>query len=329
MMRRRGCCLWLLVLLLLALFAGGLALAAWATGPSSACRRPDTGPPQPGLSVRTLVLNGQERCYRLHVPLGGLPPGPVPLVISLHGFAERPQYHAWVTGWNELADAERFVVVYPEGTGRPLRWNSSSAPGAGVDDVQFLRDLVAEVESLVSIDRQRIYVNGLSNGGAMTHRLACEAADLVVAAGTVAAPVGELPGGCTPSRPVPIIAFHGTADPVVDYEGYSGPGSSWLERLGLTRGPSAYLPAPQWTADWAARNGCVPSPEPIPSSGDTSGVRHTGCDAGVQVDFYTVDGGGHTWPGGMPIPLVGKTSQDIDASETMWEFFTRYHLATP
>jgi len=335
-MRRRSCFwLWLVPLLLLILCAGGVALAAQATGPSGACRRPDTGPAQPGTSARTLVSNGQERCYLLHMPAGGLhsgslPAGPVPLVISLHGFAERPQYHVLVTRWNEIADAEGFVVVYPQGTGMPLRWNASSPRDAGgVDDVQFLRDLVADVDRLVSIDRQRIYANGLSNGGAMTHRLACEAADLVAAAGTVAAPVGELPDGCTPSRPVPIMAFHGTADPVVDYQGYSGSGSSWMDRLGLTRGGFSYLQAPQWTADWAARNGCAPEPESIPSSGDTSGVRYTGCSAGVEVIFYTVDGGGHTWPGGMPIPFVGKTSQDIDASETMWQFFTRFQLAAP
>jgi len=236
-----------------------------------------------------------------------------------------------ITGWNEIADREGFIVVYPQGTGTPLRWNASFSRDAGVDDLQFLRDLVAEVEGLVSIDGQRIYANGLSNGGAMTHRLACEAADLFAAAGTVAAPVGELPGGCTPSRPVPIMAFHGTADPVVDYQGTSGAGSSWLERLGLTRRPFAFLPAPQWTADWAARNGCSPSPNPesIPATGDASGVRYTGCDAGVEVLFYTIEDGGHTWPGGRPIPLVGKTSRDVDASETMWQFFARYRLAAP
>lgn len=329
-MRRRGCCfLWLLILLLLALAAGGLALAWWATGPSAACNRPDSGPPQSGTSVRTLVSGGQERCYLLHVPSGGLASEPVPLVLSLHGLAERPQYHELMTGWNKIADDERFVVVYPQGTGRPLRWNSSSASGAGVDDVQFLRDLVADVEGLVSIDRQRVYVNGLSNGGAMTHRLACEAADLVAAAGMVAAPVGELPGGCSPSRPVPIIAFHGTADPLVDYQGYSTSESSSLERLGLSRVPFSYLPAPQWAADWAARNGCAPEPKIIPPAGDTSGVRYTVCNGGVEVVFYTIDGGGHTWPGGTPIPLVGKTSQDIDAGETMWQFFTRFQLAAP
>lgn len=313
--RGRGCLLLLvLLLLLLGIAAGGLFLAARASGPSGACKRPDVGPPQPGTSIRTLISAGQERCYLLHLPEDGLPPGSLPLVLSLHGLAERPRYHELITGWNRIADREGFIVVYPQGTGTPLRWNAS--------DVQFLRDLVAEVETLVSIDRQRVYVNGLSNGGAMTHRLACEAADLVAAAGMVAAPVGDLPGGCTPSRPVPIMSFHGTADPIVDYEGSPG-----------VAGPSerhwAYLPAPQWAADWAARNGCAPDPEPISAVGDTRGVRYTGCDAGVEVVLYTIDGGGHTWPGGVPIPLVGKTSRDVDASETMWQFFVRYELASP
>ncbi len=326
-MHRRGCCcLWALVLLLVALCAAGLALASLATGPSAACERPDSGPPESGTSVRTLVSNGQERCYLLHVPSGGPPSEPVPLVLSLHGFAERPLYHEWITRWSRIADEQGFVVVYPQGTGRPLRWNSfSSVDTGGVDDVQFLRDLVAEVERLLNIDRQRVYVNGLSNGGAMTHRLACEASDLVAAAGMVAAPVGELPDGCTPPRPVPVIAFHGTADRVVDYQGAGSTDASEVE--GLTRAHFSYLPAPQWTADWAARNGCAPEPESIPPSGDASGVRYTGCNAGAEVVFYTIDGGGHTWPGGLPIPLVGKTSRDIDASQTMWQFFSRFALA--
>jgi polyhydroxybutyrate depolymerase len=331
MRRRRGCCcLWLLALLLLLLCAGSLALAAWTTGPSGACNRPQSGPPQPGTSVRTLVSNGQERCYLLHVPSSGPPVEPVPLVLSLHGFAERPRLHVWMTGWNKIADEHGFVLVYPHGTGSPLRWNASGPAGdVDVDDVQFVRDLVAEVESLVRIDRRRVYVNGLSNGGAMTYRLACEAADLVAAAGTVAAPVGELPGGCAPSRPVPLVAFHGTADWVVPYEGDSGRGSSWPQRLGLARGHFSFLPARQWTAEWAARNGCSPTPEAIAPSGDTSGIRYTGCDAEAEVLLYSVDGGGHTWPGGLPLPLVGKTSRDIDASEIMWQFFSRYRLAGP
>jgi polyhydroxybutyrate depolymerase len=254
----------------------------------------------------------------------------LPLVISLHGLAERPRIHEWITGWSKLADAEGLIVVYPQGTGRPLHWNSSALAGPGrPDDVQFMRDLVAEVGRLVNIDRQRVYFNGLSNGGAMTHRLACEAADLVTAAGMVAAPVGELPGGCTPSRPIPIMAFHGTADRVVDYQGSGSAGPSSPDRLGLARRHFAYLPAPQWTADWAARNGCAPEPETIPPSGDASGVRYTDCDAGVEVVFYTIAGGGHTWPGGLPLPPVGKTSRDIDATATMWDFFSGYQLAEP
>jgi len=313
-MRRRGFFFLGLVVLLMALGAGGLVLASRLSGPSGACNRPDTGPPRPGTSVRTLVSLGQERCYLLHLPKGGMPEGQRALVLSLHGFAERPRYHEIITGWNRIADREGLVVVYPQGTGRPLRWTAS--------DVQFVRDLVAEVERLVSIDRQRVYVNGLSNGGAMTHRLACEAADLVAAAGMVAAPVAELPDGCMPSRPVPIVAFHGTGDSVVDYWGSprepAPPGGSF-----------SYLPAPVWTANWAARNGCAPEPESIPPSGDTSGVRYTRCEAGVEVVFYTIDGGGHTWPGGTPIPLVGKTTRDIDASEVMWQFFARFRLDAP
>jgi polyhydroxybutyrate depolymerase len=312
----------LLLLLVLAFF-----FAAWGVGPSAACRRPDQGPPQPGTSVRTLVSAGLERCYLLHVPPAYEPGSPVPLVFSFPGLAERPQFHQEISGWDEIADREGFVVVYPQGTGRPLRWNATATFDAeAVDDVGFFRDLVSELSDLLSIDPDRIYVNGLSNGGAMAYRLACDAADVVAAIGTVAAPISEPPGGCAPSRPVPLVAFHGTADPVVDYEGASRMAPSWASFLGLRPGRIEYEPATAWTRAWAGRNGCSLDAAEIPTRGDASGLRYRNCRAGADVIFYTIAGGGHTWPGGAPIPIVGKTSTDVDASAIMWSFFQEHPL---
>jgi polyhydroxybutyrate depolymerase len=148
----------------------------------------------------------------------------------------------------------------------------------------------------------------------MTNRLACEAADVFAAVGTVAGAYTDFPGGCNPARPVPVVAFHGVTDPIVPYEGD--------ERI--------HFPAIEtWVQDWAKRDSCSLTPEAIPGTqGDVTGTRYTGCAGGAQVDFYSISDGGHTWPGGsMGLAfLLGKTTQDIDASETMWAFFAAHPM---
>ena len=238
--------------------------------------------------------------------------------------------------WNELAEAEDLIVVYPQGTGSPARWNAGQTEIPGlprpraqgaltevlshffetvqVDDVAFIRDLIAHLSDQLCVDAARIYANGLSNGGGMTNRLACELADEIAAVGTVAGAYTEFPGGCNPSRPMPVIAFHGVVDPIVPYEGNA----------------QIHFPAiATWAADWAARDLCDPTPETIDGTvGAVTGIRYIDCADNAEVDFYTIADGGHTWPGGFPIPafLVGKTSQDIDASATMWTFFQAHPL---
>ena len=331
MSQRRGCrCLGIVALLALILGAVAFFLLARTVGPSSACGRPARGAVVPGTTVRTLTSGGLERCYLLHVPPDLDNKEPAALVLSLHGLASQPEGHMAISDWNRIADREGFVVVHPQGTGSPLRWNASpSFDAAAVDDVAFIRDLVAEVETLLPLDRGRVYASGMSNGGTMVYRLACEAADLVAAVGSVAAPVRDLPEGCAPPRPVPLVAFHGTADPIVAYEGQALTAPSWLRFLGLVPGPMQYSAAARWTAAWAESNGCSPAAEELAAGAGVRSVRYTGCREGAEVLFFTIEGGGHTWPGGPPIPFIGETSTEIDASETMWEFFERYELEAP
>lgn len=315
---------------LLAVPCLGAALILYlASSPSLACRRPAEGPARPGTSNRTLRSGGMQRCYRLHLPPDYDGTRPLPVVISLHGLVSNPLGQAYLSRWDDIADREGFAVVYPQGTGFPLRWNASAEfEISPVDDVQFLRDLIAQLQDVMAVDPARIYVNGMSNGGAMSHRLACEAAEVIAAVGIVSGPTVSVPGGCNPSRPIPVIAFYGTADDLVRYGGMAASSGhpSFLSRLlRLNARAVAFPSVTDWIEDWAARDGCDLVPETLPPVGDVSGIRYSDCAGGAEVILYTIEEGGHAWPGGGPTH-VGKTSLDINASGTMWGFFEAHPL---
>ncbi len=263
-----------------------------------------------------IQTGGVTRRYILHVPTG-LPAGtPAPLVITIHGYADWPEHQMKMSRWNDLADEHGLIVVYPMGTGFPRHWRTSTEDGSAAD-VTFIADLIAKLEQDYNIDRARIYVNGLSNGGGMSHMLACELSDQIAAFGSVSGALLYPAEACNPSHPMPLIAFHGTADPIVPYHG----GSSASFDI-------PFPDVPDWMAAWAARNGCAATPQPLPAQGDVSGLRYSDCRENAEVHFYTVAGGGHIWPGGDPMPkfIVGHTTQDADATALMWAFFSQYRL---
>jgi polyhydroxybutyrate depolymerase len=260
-----------------------------------------------------IVSGGEIRRYLLHVPPGYDPALPTPLVLSIHGFAEWPTHQAKISHWNQLADEENFIVVYPAGTGFPKRWRSN---GGDDTDAQFIADLIEQLQAEYNIDPNRIYANGLSNGGGMSFLLSCQLSDRIAAFGGVAGAYLLPWEACQPVRPVPAILFHGNADPVVPFEG--GPSRSFD------------IPFPvinDWVGILAERSGCEAVPDALPQQGEVSGVRYSGCTADVV--YYTIAGGGHTWPGGgdMPRWLVGHTTRDIDATRLMWDFFVQHPLA--
>jgi polyhydroxybutyrate depolymerase len=233
--------------------------------------------------------------------------------MSLHGLAGNALQQQDYTHFDEIAERESFIVVYPQGTQFPLRWHDYERdvpflPRGNVDDVQFFRNLLARLNDDYCVDPARIYVNGISNGGGMTHRLACELADQIAAMSTVAGAFIE-EDSCEPSRPIPVLAFHGTDDPIVPYEGND-----------------EVMAAENWIAGWAERNHCDTDTAALPAAGVVSGIEYTGCAA--DVILYTIEGGGHTWPGAEPKLgfLLGVTTQDIDATQTMWDFFFEHPL---
>lgn len=269
-----------------------------------------------GESVLTLESGGLTRQYMLYIPASYDATQPVPLIFSIHGLLSNSKQQARYSGWNAIADAENFIVIYPQGTGFPSRWYSglrlSRDDAAAVDDVGFIADIITATRASLCIDPARIYATGLSNGGGMSYRLACELADQIAAIGTVAGAYTELPTPCEPSRPVPVISFHGQQDPIVPYEG-----GDQLE---------AYE---QWGADRAAYNGCAATPEAFTVTAMVSGLRYLNCDDNADVVLYTIADGGHTWPGGgeeVPEFIAGKTTKDIVASELMWAFFVDHPL---
>jgi polyhydroxybutyrate depolymerase len=267
-----------------------------------------------------LISSGQVRDYLLYVPPSYNPRTPVPLVISIHGFSDWPAHHMEMTGWNDLADKYDFLVVYPAGVDFPRRWRASGhseEEGDAMVDVRFISDLIDRLQQDYAIDPARIFVNGMSNGGGMSYLLACTLAERIAAVGSVSGAYLYPLEDCQPARPVPLIAFHGTADPIVPYMG--GPSRSFE------------LPFPvisDWMAAYAAKNDCDASPEVLQNQGSVNGVRYGDCEAGADVVFYTIEGGGHTWPGGEPLPewLTGLTSMDVDATGLMWVFFTAHPL---
>lgn len=266
----------------------------------------------------TLLSSGKQRKYLLYVPPSYDPSRPTPLVITIHGFAQWPANQRDVSRWNPLADEYGFIVVYPSGTGFPKRWGAHGRTNLltpPAEDVTFISDLIDKLEGEYNIDPTRIYANGLSNGGGMTYLLACKLADRIAAIGTVAGAYTFPLHECQPSRTVPMIVFHGDADPIVPYYGgKSGPFDQPFPVI------------PDWVAQWARQNGCNETPVELPAQGQVTGIKYIGCNQGAEVPFYTIHGGGHAWPGGGTLPqaIVGLTRQDIDATRTMWAFFQQY-----
>jgi polyhydroxybutyrate depolymerase len=267
----------------------------------------------------SFVSSGEKRDYLLYVPRSYDRSKPTPLVISMHGAGLWGASQRDISRWNDLADRKGFIVVYPSGVGgKGVRvWRAE--PGDGLTkDVRFISELIDTLSRSYNIDSTRIYANGLSNGGGMSFVLSCTLSDRIAAVGMVAA-AQTLPWTwCTDHRPVPMIAFHGTADPEIPYNG----GSSWIS-------PKPFPSTPRWAANWAKRNRCGPDPVESTVAPDVTRRTYTSCADDAAVVLYTVQGGGHTWPGGTRLPewFVGRTTRSIDATSLMWAFFADHPLS--
>lgn len=317
--------------------------------PSPGCRA-DQGV-NPGLSQEQMTSGGDRRDYRRFVPSAYAAARPAPLVVDLHGLTMNAELEALVTGMEDLADTEGFVVVTPQGLGDIPHWNYISNAMVA-DDVSFLEDLVGQVGDDLCLDRSRVYATGISNGGLMASALACRLPQVFAAV----APVAGLTtlDGCTDGPPVPIQVVYGTADNVLPYDGGLAPmlraflGSNSLDEAAadpdeqqVQVGRIAFPPVDDSMAVWAERNGC--GADPVDERVSDEVVRRTwpDCDGGAEVTLYVVEDGGHSWPGtsigggrddradadpaaGGLASVAGHTTQDISATELAWQFFQRH-----
>jgi polyhydroxybutyrate depolymerase len=265
-----------------------------------------------------MVSSGEQREYLLYVPESYDRSRPTPLVISLHGAGLWGAAQRDISQWNRVADREGLMVVYPSGVAGagPRIWREDGGPRLQAD-VRFISELIDTLKAAYNIDPTMIFADGLSNGGGMAFVLSCTLSDRIAAVGTVGA-AQLLPfSWCTDRRPVPLINFHGTADGAAPYHG----GASWV-----TRDPFPDVQA--WTKRWARRNRCALNPIDSAVAVDVTRRTYPSCAGDAAVVLYTIRGGGHSWPGGGPLPewFVGPTSQSIDASSLMWAFFRAHPL---
>jgi polyhydroxybutyrate depolymerase len=278
-----------------------------------------------------LDVSGTSRSYLLTTPSPHRLPEP--LVMDIHGYGEGATTESLTTRFGELGQRDGFVVVFPNGTGTPIAWDTSTRPGN--PDVHYLAALIRHLEATQCLDESRVYATGLSQGAFMTSTLAC------VMSGTFAAvaPVAgvQLPHPCPITRPVPLLAFHGTADPILHFNG--GVGRRVLaddlraHPRPLPALPPARLNGPGYPAAvraWALADGCRPTPNDVRLSPHVI-RRSYSCPADVAVQFDIIIGGGHSWPGSAVSaaisPFVGHTTMEINATAAIWAFLDRYRLS--
>lgn len=268
----------------------------------------------------TLVSSGITRRYLLHVPPNHDSSKSAPLVISLHPAASWPAAEMRISGWNQIADQHDFLVVYPAGRDFPQVWPMS--PTDAAMDARFISDLIDHLESRFNIDPRRIYVDGISNGAAMAFAVSCRVPSRIAAVGAIAAAEAISFDWCGNAAPVPMVAFHGTRDRIAPY--YGG-------KSGDPINPRQFPAIRDWAAAWAKRNHCTSDPVERGVTADVHELKYLNCSGGADVVLYTIEGGGHTWPGQDDLPewIVGHTTHDIDATQILWQFYAEHPNERP
>lgn len=274
----------------------------------------------PGDHFRRLQMDGQNRSYWVHVPPQYQATTPLPLVLAFHGAGMNGKLMSQWSGLNETADKKGFLVAYPNGTGIANLFLTFNVGQGGADETKFVPALLDDMATVLNLDPRRVYAAGYSNGGMLCYLLAARMADRIAAIAPVAAIMTI--DDPRPSRPVPVLHFHGTDDKWVPWElSKDVPKSVKLTSVSDT------------VQSWAKLDDCPlePAITDLPDQQDdgTSVQRHVYGPGkeGSQVVLYVIRGGGHTWPGQKPaLELLGRSTREISANELLWDFFRQYQL---
>jgi polyhydroxybutyrate depolymerase len=274
----------------------------------------------------SILVHGQPRTFIVYSPDDRAGVASLPIFIVLHGGLGNGRYAANQTGLMNYVDREKFIAVFPDG--KDTHWNDGrSTTASGPDDVLFLRELIASVVQKSAGDPNRVFIAGISNGGMMAQRMACDASNAVTAIGAVAANMpADLVNHCQPSRAVPVVLFNGTSDRIMPWSG----GSIATSRVFNT--PGGKVLSTMDTFDfWSRLDGCsTKTVETVPS---THVERQTskGCRSGSEVTLYAIQDGGHGWPGRVsqsPFEraIAGYVTTEINATVILIQFFRQYGL---
>lgn len=261
----------------------------------------------PGDFTRTITVGGLSRTYMVHVPASYTGATPVPLVVDMHGLGSNATQQRVISGFLPLSNTYGFIATWPQGVSNA--WNGGICCSTATDDVAFIRALVANMQVEAAIDGRRIYATGLSNGGAMTQRLACEAADLFAAAAPVAFPISIVPTtNCVPSRPIPVLTFMGLTDSLVAYNGGSFPSAATT------------------FAHWRATDGCGLAPaETHTVSGASYCDMDLSCRGNVHVGLCSI-----TSTSGAPYAgHILYINDDFNVAQLAWDFMSQYSIGEP
>ena len=270
--------------------------------------------------LESIMHDGLVRDYRLYVPEMYDGSESVPLILNLHGYTSNGFEQEIYGDFRPIADTANFILVHPEGTqdnNGITFWNAFGSQTEMVDDLGFLSALIDSLGDEYNIDMHRVYSTGMSNGGFMSYKLACELSGKIAAIASVTgAMIDPAFVLCNAVLPTPVMQIHGTADPTVPYAGSTG-----------------VLGAEESVVYWVNHNNCganaIETAVPDIDQTDACTADHflyDGGDEGSTVEFYRINGGGHTWAGSNPFFAIGVTNRDFSASTEIWRFFSRYSL---
>ena len=265
-------------------------------------------------AVRQLVSGGKNREFRLHYPVKP-PTGALPVVLNWHGLGSNAAEQEIYSGLAPISDREGFILVSPDGLGTPRSFAAFPGVAGNADDIQFAKDILDALRKDLCIDPSRVYSTGMSNGAFMSSRLGCELSDRIAAIAPVAGINYPRVGRC--GGAVPVLAFHGTDDLVVPFA------------AGRILGVLPYEGARDNLSEWGQHDiahACDQNPVSIEHI--TEHVRRETYDTcgGPPVSLVVVEGGGHTWPGAIPVLTLGATTNEVSAAEMIWAFFKDLRL---